>query len=47
MPSRDMAIANAYSTSQYSQQEIAQALDVHYVTVNRIVKTKTDCLGLD
>lgn len=38
MPARDFAIALAYQTSCYSMKDIAQALDVHYTTVSRIVK---------
>lgn len=39
MPDRNNAIAKAYATGRYSQKEIAQAFDIHYATVSRIVKT--------
>ena len=38
MPARNPAIVQAYATGCYSMKEIAQAFDVHYATVNRIVK---------
>ena len=40
MPDRNTAIVQAYATGRYSQKEIAQAFDIHYATVSRIVKTK-------
>lgn len=40
MPDRNSAIVKAYSTGRYSQKEIAQAFDIHYATVSRIVKAK-------
>ena len=42
-----MTNVNAYFAGRYSQKEIAQALDVHYATVSRIVKTKTDVPDYD
>ncbi len=41
MPERNSAIAQAYATGRYSQKEIADAFDIHYATVSRIVKVKT------
>ena len=38
MPERDPAIVQAYATGCYSMKEIAQAFDIHYATVSRIVK---------
>lgn len=38
MPARNSAIVQAYATGRYSMKEIAQAFDVHYATVSRIVK---------
>ena len=38
MTDRNTAIAQAYATSCYSMKEIAQAFDIHYATVSRIVK---------
>jgi len=29
------------ATGRYSQKEIAQAFDIHYAAVSRILKTKT------
>ena len=40
MPDRNSAIVTAYATGRYSQKEIAQAFDIHYATVSRIVKAK-------
>ena len=42
MPDRNSAISTAYATGRYSQKEIASAFDIHYATVSRIVKVKTD-----
>ena len=42
MPDRNMTIVNVYSSSRYTQKEIAQTFNIYYATVNRIVKTKTD-----
>ena len=47
MPNRDMANVVAYFTGRYSQKEIAQAFDIHYATVSRIVKTKVALPGPD
>ena len=41
MPDRNSAIVKAYATGRYSQKEIADAFDVHYATVSRVVKTET------
>ena len=38
MPARNPAIVQAYATGFDSMKEIAQAFDVHYATVSRIVK---------
>ena len=38
MTDRNTAIARAYATGCYSMKEIAQAFDIHYATVSRIVK---------
>ena len=38
MPARNPAIVQAYATGFYSMKEIAQAFDVHYATVSRIMK---------
>ena len=38
MPERDPAIVQAYATGCYSMKEIAQAFDIQYATVSRIVK---------
>ena len=38
MPDRNIAIVNAHSKNRYSQNENAQVFDIHYATVNRIVK---------
>jgi transposase len=40
MPDRNSAITEAYATGRYSQKEIAQAFNLHYATVSRIVKPK-------
>ena len=40
MPDRNSAVTKAYATGRYSQKEIAEAFDIHYATVSRIVKTK-------
>ena len=40
MTDMDMANVNAYFTSRYSQKESAQAFDIYYATVSRILKTK-------
>lgn len=40
MPDRNSAITKAYATGRYSQKEIAQAFNLHYATVSRIVKSK-------
>ena len=40
MPDRNIAIVKAYATGRCSQKEIADAFDIHYATVSRIVKTK-------
>ena len=42
MPDRNSAIAKAYASGRYSQKEIASAFEIHYATVSRIVKVKTD-----
>ena len=41
MPDKNSAIVEAYATGRYSQKEIAQAFDIHYATVSRIVKAKS------
>ena len=38
MTDTDAAIAQAYATGCYSMKEIAQAFEIHYATVSRIVK---------
>jgi hypothetical protein len=38
MPVRNPAIVQAYATGCYSMKEIAQAFDIHYATVSRIVQ---------
>ena len=38
MTDRNTAIAQAHATGCYSMKEIAQAFDIHYATVSRIVK---------
>lgn len=38
MPQRDSAIVQAYATGRYSMKQIAQAFDVHYATVSRVLK---------
>ena len=48
MPERNTAIVKAYATGRYSQKQIAQAFDIHYATVSRIVKAnKTDAADHD
>ena len=42
MPDRNSAISKAYPSGRYSQKEIAQVFGIHYATVSRIVKVKTD-----
>ena len=42
MPDRNIAISKAYASGRYSQKEIASAFEIHYATVSRIVKVKTD-----
>jgi putative transposase len=42
MPERDPAIVQAYATGCYSMKEIAQAFDIHYATVSRIVKNRAE-----
>ena len=42
MPDRNSAISKAYASGRYSQKEIASAFEIHYATVSRIVKVKTD-----
>ncbi len=37
-PDRDTGIRTAYTTGDYTQQQIAQCFGVHYATVSRIVK---------
>ncbi len=37
-PARNPAIVQAYATGCYSMKEIAQAFNIHYATVSRIVK---------
>ena len=38
MPERNTAIVQACATGCYSMKEIAQAFEIHYATVSRIVK---------
>ena len=38
LPARNPAIEQAYATGCYSMKEIAQAFNIHYATVSRIVK---------
>jgi len=38
MPQRDSAIVQAYATGRYSMRQVAQAFDVHYATVSRVLK---------
>jgi len=38
MPQRDSAIVQAYATGRYSMKQVAQAFDVHYATVSRVLK---------
>ena len=42
MPARNPAIVQAYATDCYSMKEIAQAFDIHYATVSRVVKNGLD-----
>ena len=42
MPQRNMAIVQACATGCYSMTEIAQAFEIHYATVSRIVKMEDD-----
>jgi putative transposase len=35
---RNPAIVQAYATGCYSMKEIAEAFDVHYATVSRVLK---------
>ena len=42
MPDRNSAITKAYASGRYSQKEIARAFAIHYATVSRIVKVKTN-----
>ena len=37
LPARYPAIVKAYATGCYSMKEIAQAFDIHYATVSRVV----------
>ena len=37
MPERNPAIVQAYATGCYSMKEIAQAFDIHYATVSRVL----------
>ena len=45
MPERITAIVQAWATGCYSMKEIAQAFEIHYATVSRIVKMKDYFLG--
>jgi putative transposase len=38
MPERDPAIVQAYATGCHSMKEIADAFDIHYATVSRVLK---------
>ena len=38
MPERNTAIVQACATRCYSMKDIAQAFEIHYATVSRIVK---------
>ena len=38
MPERTTAIVQAFATGCYAMTEIAQAFEIHYATVGRIVK---------
>ena len=38
MPERTTAIVQAFATGCYGMTEIAQAFEIHYATVGRIVK---------
>ena len=38
MPNHNMAIVQAFTTGCYGMTEIAQAFEIHYATVGRIVK---------
>ena len=38
MPERNTAIVQAWATGCYTIKEIAQAFEIHYATVSRIVK---------
>ena len=40
MPDRNSAITKAYATGRFSQKEIAQAFNLHYATVSRIIKPR-------
>jgi putative transposase len=40
MPIRNPAIVQAYATGCYSMKEIAEAFDIHYATVSRVLKNK-------
>ena len=42
MPARSPAIAQAYATGCYSMKEIAQAFNIHYSTVSRILKNGSE-----
>jgi hypothetical protein len=38
IPQRNSAVAQAHATGCYSLKQIAQAFDLHYATISRIVK---------
>ena len=42
MPARNPAIVQAYATGCYSMKEIAEAFDIHYATVSRVLKKSVD-----
>ena len=42
MTDRDTAVAQAFATGCYGMKEIAQAFDIHYATVSRIVRKVAD-----
>ena len=42
MPARNPAIVQAYATGCYSMKEIARAFDIHYATVSRVLKRRSE-----
>ena len=42
MPARNPAIVRASATGCYSMKEIAEAFDIHYATVSRVLKKSVE-----